>query len=76
MNGKKINVWVEKSKLDDIDRMFLRIYDYHTATLYDKHNNKLYYQMNESLEVVLSDLDKYYNEYNRYELNKYIKKIK
>lgn len=73
MNGK-INVWVEKSKLDDRDRTILSIYDYHTATLYDKYNNKLYYQMNESLEMVLSDLDKYYNEYNRYELNKYIKK--
>lgn len=72
MNGK-IDVWVEQSKLDDRDRTILSIYDYKTPTMYDKRNNKLYYQMNEPLEMVLSDLGKYYNEYNRYKLNKYIK---
>ena len=72
MNGK-IDVWVERSKLDDRDRTNLRMFDYNAPTMYDKRNNKLYYQMNEPLEMVLSDLDKYYNEYNRYKLNKYIK---
>lgn len=71
MNGNKLDVWVEKSLLNEWEKMEIRIYK--GTSLYDKETKKTYYQFTKSYDEIRNNKERYYNIYNRYNINKYIK---